>query len=383
MDNNKPTAPTEPVDELYETDIDFDQVQEDGERNRRSVDISSGTGDESQRMTNAFMGYNHRMTSLSMAKNREQAYLTFFTRPNLNLSVDNLKVSRRLSDKARSEFNSANMAIVAALDPINALTADDPNHIQLGGPLKNGVPFDNKQAFIPILTNTLQSISGFPDNTLDIFTSNEGIRREQFSMVDSCYNINNTFSLSATFRNIDGDPITALFSTWLEYMAGVYVGDMLPSASSIVQNEIDYQTRIYRFNTDPSMRYVTKLGIANACFPTNDNLGAAMNVDMTNPFITDNDSININFHCVGAEYQDPIIIEEFNNVVATFNTDMRPLNSSVFIPTSPELIPLQPSEALFFNYYGYPHISVATREITWYVYQSVYNEISNKVLLDK
>lgn len=378
MDNNIPTG--EPVDELYGTNIDYDEVQDVGEKNRKVIDISAGAGDEESRMTNAFMGYNHRMSSLAMAKNREQAYLTFFTRPDLNLSIDNLKVSRRLDDKARSAYKSANMAIIAALDPLNAIVADDPKHIQLGGALKAGIPFDNKQAFIPLLSNTLMSISGFPDNTLDVYTSSEGIRREQFSMVDSCYNINNSFSLSATFRNIDGDPITALFSLWLEYMAKVYMGDMLPRWTSIVQNDIDYQTRIYRINTDPNMRYVTKIGIANACFPTNDNLGAAMNVDMGNPFITDSDSININFQCIGAEYQDPILIQEFNRTVALFNPDMIPdPTKDYFVPSSTDLIPLQKSEILLFNFYGYPHISVRTREINWYVYQKDYNEMRLKV----
>lgn len=379
MENNIPTD--EPVDTIYGSNLDYDQVQDAGTHNRRMIDVGSGTGDASQRMTNAFMGLNHRMKELPMAKNREQAYLTFFTRPDLNLNSANLNVSRRMADKAMSAYNSANMAIIAALDPLNEIVANDVKHIRLGSPLKAGIPFDNKQAFIPLLSNTLLSISGFPDNTLDTFTSNEGIKREQFSMVDSCYNINNTFSLSATFRNVDGDPITALFSTWLEYMSSVYFGDMLPRAANIYQNDIDYQTRIYRLNVTPDLRYVTKIGVANAAFPTNDNLGAAMNIDMSNPFITDADSININFQCIGAQYQDPMLIEEFNILVSTFNSDMKPRpKQNYFQPVSDELIALQPSEVFYFNYYGYPHISVRTREITWYVYQSTYNYIKNEVL---
>lgn len=378
METNKSDFTDNPI---YDVDIDYDELQDWGTANRRICDVGAGVGIASQHMTNAFMGFNHRMTALPLPKNREQTYLTFFTRPNMNLSRQNMQVSRRLDDKARSNVTSSNMALIAALDPLNEIVANDVNHIRLGSDLKQGIPFDNKQAFIPILSNSLISISGFPDNTVDVYTSPEGLRREQFSMVDSCYSINNSYSLSATFRNLDGDPITSLFSIWLEYMSGVYLGDMLPRAESIIENEIDYQTAIYRLNVDPSMRYVTKIGVARACFPMNDNLGAAMNAEMSNPMITDNDQINIQFSCIGAEYNDPILIEEFNRLVATFNPDMEPQGDVPdFIPVSPELMCLQPSEIQFFNYYAYPHISVRTREITWYVYTDTYNFIKKQVL---
>ena len=345
---------------------------------RKSIDITSGQGLGNAPMTNQLMGYNHRFAATPVPKNREMSGLRFFTRPDMNLNQQNLSVSRRLQEMADSNPSSVNYAILAALDPLNEFTAAAKSVLYLGGPLKKTVPFDNKQAFIPLLTNACISLSGMPENTVDTYTSEEGLRREQISFVDSTYEINNVFTANATFRNMDRDPVTKMFSVWLEYMAGVYTGDMVPRGRNVLQSEIDYQTRIYSLNMDPTNRYVTRISAFNAAFPLNDNVAAMMNYDATNPYLTSADQISIQFQCAMCEHGDPILYQEFNDVVGMFNSDMLtdPNSGADWYPVGKDVLrKLRPAELLSFNYYGYPHINVLTKELEWYVYADEYDYI--------
>lgn len=345
---------------------------------RRRVDILSGRGDSSSPMTNTLMGYNHRMAPTQVPKNRERSGFTFFTRLDMRLSTDTINASRRLQDLASMPINSAQRAIIAMLDPFSEYTTMVKDNTSLGLRCHPDIPFDNRQAFIPMLSNRLVSLTGFPDNTLDVYLSNEGLKREQIAMVDSHYAVNYGYTLSAVFQNMDKDVITEFFTTWLEMMSGYYDGTFIPRMRNLVQHEINYQSRIYRVLMDPTNRFVTKIGAAVAAFPVNDTLGSTMNVDTANTLIDSNDQINVQFQCVGAQYLDPILIEEFNTTVAMFNPDMVPEdnNSDVYRPVGYQsLARIHPSEMDQFNYYGYPYINPQTRELNWYVDINDYNRI--------
>ncbi len=353
---------------------------------KNQVYVSSGMGTLNTAMTNFHRGFNHRMVATPTAKNREISYLPFFTRPDLNLSQLNMSVSRRMQDMADAAINSDSYAIMSMLDPLNRFAARDSyQEPLLGGPLKKGIPFDNRQAFMPIFSNACISISGIPENTIDVYTSEEGLRREQISFVDSTWEINNAFTINCTFKNLDRDPITRSISTWLEYMAGVFCGDMMPRSRAIYQNEIDYQTRLYLMNVDPTCRYVTRISSVIAMFPMNDNIASMMNVDMSNRFLTSNDTINIQFQCNMCEHNDPILYQEFNAVVAMFNPDMADSpdqTGTYWIPAGADRLRKIPYEHLLAcNWTGYPHINVESKELEWYVYEEDYNRILNEVYL--
>lgn len=348
---------------------------------RRSIETAYGRGDSNRALTNAYMGFNHRMSPNRLAKNLETPGLTLFTRPDLNLDEEQMAKSPRLNRLMQNPLTSDAYGIIAALDPESPLTLRKGVE-GLGAPLKDGIPFDNRQAFIPFLSNTLISLSGWPDNALDVYTSEEGIVREQWSMVDSNYEINSTYSLSATFRNVEGDPITTMFSTWLEWMAGSYDGTFIPKERNIIQREIEYETRIYRLVLDPTMRFVTKIGACFAAFPLNDNVGAAINFNAQDFINSEGDNININFHAMGARYQDPELVEDFNYVVGMFNPDMLPLNpdDSEFIPRGKDYMRmLNRQEIIIFNFYGYPRINPVTMELQWWVYQDDYDTVMDQI----
>ena len=349
-----------------------DSAVEGGKDRTAAIGVESSRGDTRSSTTNILSGFNHRMAPLITAPNRDRVGYTFFTRPDFNFSEQNINASRRLSEIMRGGLASQAVAIMAMLDPMNPLFNLNVSSKKLGCRLHPKIGFDNRQAFIPMLSNLLISLTGFPDSTLDVYVSDEGIMREQWAMVDSTYQQNGAYSLNASFRNIDGDPITTYLTLYAEYMSGVRLGTFIPRASNMIRRRIDYQSRIYRFIMDPTNQYIRKYGIANAVFPVNDAMGAAMNVNQGPTYGTDLDVISVQYQAVGAYYMDPIILEEFNRVVEMFNPDMIPVSydTSVYMPKGEDLVKLKRDEIRFFNYYGYPHINTNTYELEWWIYES-------------
>ncbi|MNI40199.1 hypothetical protein D3C73_944090 [compost metagenome] len=226
---------------------------------------------------------------------------------------------------------------------------------------------DQKNAFIPILTNCLQSLGGWPDLSVETFTSTPGNYQESWAMVDSSSRFYEVYELNASFKNIEGDPISVLFSSWLHYMSGVYEGSMVPYPNNLVERRIDYQTRIYRLLLDPSRRYVQKIAACGAAFPLNSPLGNSFNFSNEGVYNQDNDQISIRFKAMGADYNDPITFQEFNAVVQIFNPDMKGDNAD----RSRTLRMLTQEELKSFNYEGYPRIDPESFELQWWVPKEV------------
>lgn len=307
---------------------------------------SSGFARPYNAIGEVYYGIDHRNAGSSFQKNTDHQGLTLFTRPRLNLSYNNVRADRVLMPLLTQDPLSKYRAIGAMLDPRFEGTSD---------------LVDPRQAFMPLLSNTLISLSGFPDVTLNTYTSTEGMRKEAYSMVDDVAEINNTYDITATFANIKGDPITDLFYLWARYQGNVYSGIMDPYPEMIIMNEIDYQTRIWRLILDSTKRYVKKIGCANAAFPLASPLGASFNYSNDKPYSDENDQISIPFRCIGAEYQDPILYAEFNRTVVDRNPAMRDGTRQ------DSYRKLKPNELNANNFQGYPRIEPTTKELEWWV----------------
>lgn len=330
---------------------------------KEQVDLVSklnGLGQLTSAQANTYYGINHRGLGNPVPINTDQHGLTFFTRPRLNLSYDNIAVSRILTPLLTGNDLTIQRIVRALLDPVGA--GKDGGGSRL---------VDNKCAFIPVLSNNLVTLSGWPDVTVDTYTSKEGVYKEAYSMVDGVARNFGTYDITAGFRNIAGDPITLLFNVWVHYAAQVYAGNMMPHPDSILEREIDYNTRIYRLIMDPTKKYVQKIGACGAAFPMASPLGAAFNFEDTKPFNSENDQISIPFRCMGADYLDPILIEEFNTVVVLFNPAM---HDSV---RSGSYLKMEGDEKNFFNYHGYPRINPESFELEWWIGAEDYKEFAN------
>lgn len=346
---------------------------------KNRIGLSRGRGLAHQKLTNTLMGFNHRIVNNPVPTNREVMGMVFFTRPDLNLDEMNVANSRRLSDMAMQPKDSLDYSILAALDPQCPYTAADFNKPALGMPCDPKVLFDNKQAFIPLLSTMLQSFSGLPDNTVDSWMSDEGLMREQWGMVDSTYQVNYAYSASSTFNNMVGDPVMRMIAVWLEYMAGVKSGRFKPKIINSIQRRIDYQSRAYMIKYDPLGNKILRFSTACVLWPQNDNAGAMAVHDGTKNIVADDITLSIQWQCIGARYNDPLYMEMFNETVAYFNPGMIPRpGEEEFVPLSSDLRKLESHELPTFNYYGYPYIDSINRTISWYVTNEQYDFIMSQ-----
>lgn len=357
--------------------------------NTNSIFEKLPVGSITSAIGNNLYGINHRQMPGAIQVNKDYFGLTFFTRPEFNLSSQNIREVRQLAGLLSTEPNSLQRIIRCLLDP--SLSIRD----SITSPL-----VDEKQAFIPMLTNNLLSISGWPDLILPYMSSQEGLYKEAFSMADGVVLNYSTYDITANFRNIPGDPITMLFFIWCHYASNVYQGTMVPYPDKIIQNEIDYMTRIYRLVLDGSKTYVKKIGACGAAFPTSSPIGAAFNYEHDKPINSSNDQISIPFRAIGAMYQDDIIVEEFNATSYLFNSDLQnvkdiedrigAIDPKCFSERAyaeevrkasrgTSYTKVSPDELIIFNNKGYPHINLSTYELGWFVPNDLYDQMIPKV----
>lgn len=323
----------------------------------------SPVGNPSTAITETLYGLNHRSLANSVPINKDYYGLAFFTKPDLRLDSSNLFRLRKFAPMLTSRETSLPRAIRAMLD----FRHNSNNEDSYPSPL-----IDPKQIFMPLLTNQLITMSGWPDVELPTYTSEGGVYGEQFSFADGISEIYRTYDMSVTFRNIPGDPVTAMFFYWITYAAAVFEGLLTPYPDNISENTIDYQTRIYRVILDSSKRFVQKIACTGAAFPITVPIGAAFNYEIDTP-INRNDQIAVQFRCIGAEYLDDAIMHDFNKAVCIGNNDMfdDQRKSAGMVQVPYEYIYL-------FNYLGYPRINPSTFELEWWVYNDQFKALTGE-----
>lgn len=330
----------------------------------REIHRGLGKGDPYTAMQNLFYGINQKATGTSVPGNSDHYGLTFFTRPRLNLSYHNVLAERRMHSILTQDKYSMAKAIRCMLDP-------EGNNGRYGTTYETPL-IDPKQAFMPMFQDLLLSISGFPDVMVDSFTADPGYMKETYGFIDTHLKEYQEFDLTATFKNIAGDPVTMALNVWLNYARNVLYGSMVPYPDSIYYNEVDYNTRIYRLTLDPSRRIVQKICCTGASYPTTDPIGSSFNFNVESPTNTDNNQLSVQFRSFGVLYNDPMVVHSFNKIVCVFNGNMLPSDPSD--PTSPPrgqvngtykkvTTNLERNKSM---YKAYPRINIATMELEWY-----------------
>lgn len=344
-------------------------LQAKGKSTREALEAvlkGSPAGAVSTALGDTFYGINHRQTPTPIQINKDYFGLTFFTKPRLNLTTDNVRALRQLSPLLNQNPDSLQRIIRCTLDPQLQRGRD-------GGKDLSCSFVDQNQAFIPVLTNHLLSMNGWPDVVAPTHTTQEGVYKEASSWVDGTTKNYTTYDITANFRNIPGDPITSLFLVWSHYMSAVFEGEMVPYPESILENEIDYNTRIYRLVLDSTKSRVQKIGACGAAFPWSVPIGAAFDFANDRPINSGSDQISIPFRCMGAMYNDDILIYEFNRTVEMFNIMMSETNLA-----GGAMVKIPMGAMSLFNTRGcYPHIHQDTYELEWYVTPDYYEAVLN------
>lgn len=309
-------------------------------------------------------GINHVQTSSPIPINKDHHGFVFFTRPQLNMQSENIRNVRIFTPLLTQLPTSYQRTIRCLLDP----------RLQIGyaGLPAYMCPFvDKEQAFFPVLTNHIKTISGWPDIEVPTYTNKEGQYKEGYSMVDGITKNFTTYDLTATFRNSRGNLILSLFSYWAHYMANVFEGLLMPYPDFIVDNMIDYNTRIYRIILDETKTKVQHIASTGASFPTAVSLGGIFDFDNTKPYNESNAEFSIPFRCMGASYNDDINVYTFNRTVQIFNLSMRDQNRErdmVLVPA--DISPI-------FKNRVYPRINPSNYTLEWWVTKQLYENKRN------
>jgi len=300
----------------------------------------------------------------TLEKNKDTKGYVFFTKPQFNLTTNNIRNIRQLYPLLNKQEKSIQRFVRCTLDP-RLLTGVTGPGSDLYGDIQMTCPLvDRGNAFIPILSNTITSLTGWPDMITPTHTSTAGLRKEQQTMVDGIFEKYDSFDLSATFGNFLGEPLSLLFQVWSMYPSLVFEGMLNPYIDLMTTNEFDYNTRIYRFIMDPTNTYIKKAACTGASFPNTNPTGKFFDFDRSKPYSEQVGTLNINFKSDGAMYFDDIVLKEFNMVQTYFNSEIEnylidPERSSMEkIPR--ELLPE-------FDNKAYPIVNLETYELEWVV----------------
>lgn len=330
----------------------------------------------------AYYGFHLGNGAPLLPPNTDNNGFIFFTRPDMNLSYNNVSVSRRLSALTNDDpFSMAN-AIRCMLNPPGYDRKGDANRSKI---------FNDRQAFMTVLSNTCLTFSGVTDLSGDVWTSPQGLAKEQIALFDDRPDKLETWTATSTHVSMEGDPIMALFMVWWETMARCAEGTMTPFAVNLVEGRKDYETGITRFVMDRSRRYIQRW-VKTIAFPTMVQLGSTFDFDRDKVYNVENNVISQNWQCQGLQVMDPMVLLHFNENVDSFLFPRaNPMDHSK--PRALELFKeaymywdrksqtpgffkkIMGDELKIFGQYAYPWVE-EDLELSWYVETGVYDIVN-------
>lgn len=313
--------------------------------------------------TSSYYGINMAGSMTLPSPQRDQHGLVFFTRPRLNLSYDNIINDRILAVLDNKDKRSVESIVRSYLDPVGHEGRPGRQISDYWG----SDLVDTNNPFIAVMTNLCQTLNGWPDQITDTYKSKPGIFKEEHMQYDSYPDNYSSFTLSGSFYNPVGKPISLMSRMWQRYGSLVKLGDIDPYPEQLFENEMDYCTRIYRLTLDLTRTYVTGIAACGAAIPTTNNIGTKFDYNAEDPISDGQWNTNISFECVGAMYDDPILMVEFNEVGCMFN----PLMADNTRATHYRKLSLR--ERFFLNFKAYPRINMQNSELEWWVNKTDYN----------
>lgn len=379
---------------------------------RDYMDKYTSIGKDNGNLTRLLSGFNHRNLAQVLPSNKNMQGYAFFTRPQLALNKENLLRDPLFVNLLNKNKYSIHRFIRCTLDPRLAFYGtgvklatnvlgfkgyrDENGVAKAMGSLEDedlSCPLlDNTQLFTPLLTNTLERMSGWPDESLPTYSSKPNVAGGLVTMADGEMIMNGEFDISCTFTNTQDMPILLLIYHWVRYCSNVVRGSMIPYPDILYNNELDYTTRIYRLVMDQSNTYVTMISACGAAFPTAIDIGKYFEYDKGKPYTDLNRSVTINFKCVGARYMDPRMVDAFNKTVCMgepmlLHLRLKYLNGKYELPKDFPYAKVPYNLLNMFNYNGLPFINYNTMELEWWINTNspIYKDIKDLIArgLDK
>ena len=322
-----------------------------------------GVGSLDKALVNNIYGFNHTQNPGMIKTNRDHQGFLFMTRPQLNLQPDNLRNYRELYPLLDNDPKSLAKAIRMLLDPRIGKGYTYPKPGVGHGYItpQKSVLMDNENAFIPMITNNLISVSGWPDEVMQTRSTEAGLHNQVYVTADGMVRNYGEYDLTINVQNVSGDPTSVMLHTWLHYMTGIKEGKMMPYWDHIVGDRIDYFSRIYRVVLNEQKTHVTKIFACIAGFPTSNPTGMFADYNRESPFSEQTKEISFRMKCMGFIPYDPLLIYHFNAVTAAFKPEMTDENREN------TMMRLAPSELRTHNHRAYPRIDPDSMEMQWWV----------------
>lgn len=250
----------------------------------------------------------------NLPANSEHSGYTFITRPRLCLTSASLRQSRIMTPLDTDNPKSLAYMIRCLLD---TKYCNDHSDVSTTSPLLNTLnPF-----FTPLI-NSLVGLNGWPDPIIQTTTTEGGFHSEDQTFAIGSDDLSKTYDLSLTFKDIQYAPITAIFQYWLEYISCVTKNRMVAYKEDIDAQRMNYTVSIYRFNVDPTRRYITKYAKATGCFPKSVPLGGMFNVNENELYVGEAGKFTIPFVANDIKYNDYGILMDFNILVKRYCSDI-------------------------------------------------------------
>jgi len=334
--------------------------------------VASGIGSLDKAIGLNAAGIDSSQIPQPIPRSKENQGFVFFTRPQLNMQSDNLRNCRNMYDLLSNNPLTEEYMIRCLLDP------------RLGAGYrylntearKYATPLvQNDNPFIPFLTNNLNTITGFPEETMTFQTSKADVYNGMRTQPNGNIRNNGKYTVTANVRNVFGDPTIKLMHYWMYYMSAVStLGELRPYADFEAYDYIDTNTRIYRIVLDAQKERVTKIFATGAALPSSNSVAVAADYNRETPFSDQNKDLNISFECDGFIIMDPILIYAFNGTVCAFCPGMRDRNRDS------AMVKLSKVTQRFFRGVGYPRINPDNNHFEWWVKREVYESRSRVIV---
>ena len=326
--------------------------------NVNAITRELGMGSSGSSLSNAIKGKNWLGGTTQAPKNDDNLGLLFCTRPDLNLSYDNIGVNRELHSLLTNDPNTLPYIVKMWLDPRQCDRVGKTSH-----------SVDPDYPFLPLIDNTITECSGWPDYVLEKKVSQPGKYGQQISVPKGTIQKYSEFPLTTTHQNIKGDAVGLLLSTYLHYMHNTLVtGTMSPHKVNVARNLRDYQVRFYRLVLNTLGTHVTQFTMTTATYPMTLPTGAIFNYSTEKPVNEGYDQYSVQWSAMHCWHNDPLVIREFNRTVYTRNVMMTSKNRALFYKEVP------PPYLKYFTFNGYPLIDPDTFEFQVWVPKDVYIE---------
>lgn len=343
---------------------------------------SSAIGSVDRAIANALYGLNHRNTGNLVPFNRDQQGYVFVVRPQINLQKENISNVRRLYPLLSDNPWSIDRYVRCTLDPriqagysFNTKPVSQANRAYYDsiGLHPNSVPplscdlVDERQCFIPLITNMAEKVSGWPEAQVPTMSFEPGLFREKYVAVDGMMEVYDEFDLDFTFKGMKGNSLLYLLWAWTYYPTLLIGGQVARYPDYRSDNRLDYTTRVWRLTMDEANECVSMLTASGASFWVTSNIAPFADFDRSQAILNPAKEFTVRCKCMGFQFFDPILVQEFNTTVSQFNAEM----SDGLRDT--EMIRVPKTWLNYFNFRGYPRINPNNMALEWYIDRNYFN----------